>query len=186
MRPGNVGEDAPFFEDLLRRTRKECGGETCTCAELELRNLYIGRYDLNGDGVAELFVVFSYTAFCGTAGCENPIFPKRRGRWVEIAGLDGGGWISPEESGATACHFIEVPGERRHGWLTLIGLEHGLRWVRNRRTGEIGESWFCLTQGCRHETGSPLETRWKKWMTSREAVVARVGPLCAKPGGAAQ
>lgn len=181
MRPGDVGEDGPFFEELLQQTRKQCGCETCTCPDLEKRDLYIGRYDLNGDGVEELFVVFSRS--CGTAGCENPIYQKRHGTWVEIAGLDGGGWISPEESGATQCQFIEVPGERRHGWLTLIGLEHGLRWVRDRRTGKIDYTWFCLTQECRHETGSPLETRWTAWATSPEIVAARVGPLCAKPGG---
>lgn len=183
MRQGEVGEDRAFLEAWLEPIRAGCiDCEPCGCDRLSVDELYIGRYDINGDGQPELFVVIGSSYFCGTAGCENPIFQKRNGHWVELTGLDGGGWIGSDETGGSNCHFIEVPGERRHGWLTLIGLETGLRWRRDRRTGRIEEIAFCLTRQCRHETGDPLETRWTKWMTSREAVVARVGPLCAKAG----
>lgn len=46
----------------------------------------MGRFDLNGDGVAELFVSNHHSAFCGSIGCEYIIFEKRDGVWHTLGG----------------------------------------------------------------------------------------------------
>ena len=49
--------------------------------------LYSGRYDINGDGVEELFVTIEQSSVCGTVGCETPIFEMTPDGWRELSSI---------------------------------------------------------------------------------------------------
>ena len=58
--------------------------------------LYVGRFDLNDDGSAELLVYVMHGYECGSAGCNTIILEKRDGLWEEI--------------GSTIAHFHIING----------------------------------------------------------------------------
>ena len=82
-RGGLKGNDWTFFKDYLEENYPliikyvaEIRGLSTEVAWEPLRRyvLYLGRYDLNGDGVEELFVTIEQGFVCGTAGCTTLIF----------------------------------------------------------------------------------------------------------------
>ena len=84
--------------------------------------LYIGRYDLNGDGVEELLVRISYGFVCGTVGCETVIFEKTSGRWRKLSIL----YVS--HFGTVKQIYLNVAEESSIGYKTIYSVYDGLRW----------------------------------------------------------
>ena len=78
MDADNLGPDHGFIERLVKEV-----GEECLC-EVGPRSFYIGRFDLNDDSVEELFVYYSISYYCGTAGCQTDIFRKSGDQWEKI------------------------------------------------------------------------------------------------------
>lgn len=46
--------------------------------------LHVGRFDLNLDGMPELYVVVEYIGYCGTFGCLTPVFELKDENWVHL------------------------------------------------------------------------------------------------------
>lgn len=63
------------------------------------RQVYWAEFDLDGDGVAERFVILEFSGMCGSIGCSTTIFKFGPKGW-EAAGEIGAGndslWILPE------------------------------------------------------------------------------------------
>jgi len=83
--------------------------------------MFAGRFDINGDGVEELFVTTFYSAVCGTAGCETPIFQMTAKGWQKLSS------ISPTISDIGGP-VIFVSDEVIDGYRTLHTEYTGLHW----------------------------------------------------------
>lgn len=97
--------------------------------------MYIGRYDVDGDGEREL-IVFPYWA-CGTAGCSTVFFRRRDSRWEQ--------WFTMTVSEPEyLCATTRTPGAPAD----LYSYTGGLWWngteyvgVCLDRCGEIDETY---------------------------------------------
>lgn len=127
-------------QDLITQIHRDAVAE-CRC-DMTTLNVSVGRFDLDGDGQYELFVAYRHPYFCDGAGCRNPVFQWRKGKWRQIAALDGGWWWRPE--------YIWVLGKHRgpDGYPTLLGRHMGVRWARDEVTGRAGYQPFCLSDEC--------------------------------------
>ena len=83
--------------------------------------LYSGRYDLNGDGVEELFVTIQQGSVCGSAGCMTLIFEKTSERWRELSSIMV---MISDRAGPE----LFVSEEVIEGYRTLYAEFDGLRW----------------------------------------------------------
>ena len=88
--------------------------------------LMVGTFDINDDGVDELFIMFDTSYTCGTAGCDINVFLSRDGKWVKFAFVSGFAvGVGAKVGGAT-------------GYRTLYGELDGYRWNGTKYKG------FCL------------------------------------------
>ena len=75
--------------------------------EITLDDVHVGRYDLNGDGQAELFLHIRNAHLCGTAGCSSYMFERKEDGWTKISGMTGGRstdiWTNPKTGYKTVC-----------------------------------------------------------------------------------
>jgi len=83
--------------------------------------LYSGRYDINGDGVEELFVTIGQGSVCGTVGCETPFFEMTPDGWREVT------FIMATTSIRDGPRLF-VSDEVIDGNRTLYSDYYGLRW----------------------------------------------------------
>ena len=124
IRSDNFGPDFAFVDEFLSlnwpeyyRPERPIDG----VPEITLDDVNIGRYDVDGDGEAELFLHIRYVRFCGTAGCPTYVFERNEGVWTKVSGMTGGRrmrvWTDPET-----------------GYNTVYGDISGFRW-----TGEVYE-----------------------------------------------
>ena len=129
-RGGLKGNDWTFFKDYLEENYPliikyvaEIRGLSTEVAWEPLRRyvLYLGRYDLNGDGVEELFVTIEQGFVCGTAGCTTLIFQKTSEQWRELSSIMVmiSDRVGPE---------LLVSDEVIKGYRTLYAEFDGLRW----------------------------------------------------------
>jgi hypothetical protein len=127
--------DRGFLEELFRAMEPE---SPYYGSSLTMENLGTGYFDLNDDGVPELFISYFHSTKCGTVGCETDIFRKQNGRWVKFAGLATG-------------DAVFALDEKIGGWRTLCGLEGGLRWGKSRDSGRAEYQNFCVSDQCVRE-----------------------------------
>lgn len=87
MRRDNFGQDLAFIERHLREEWPySYEVEPGEGVDLLTRDeVFVGRYDVNGDGRDELFVHAQVS--CGSVGCVTYIFEKINGEWTSIKGL---------------------------------------------------------------------------------------------------
>lgn len=119
MKPGDFGAEAEFIgrfvfdryeqESYLRPYKRE-------------RDIHVGRFDLNSDGVAELFVSNHHGEWCGSIGCHYNIFEKRGGAWRDI----GGGPNVLYALDETVCGYRSLEGT--DGIWRWNGKEYGLAY----------------------------------------------------------
>ena len=83
--------------------------------------LYSGRYDINGDGVKELFVTIEQGSVCGQVGCETPIFERTPDGWRELSSI----MVSVSLHGGPRLFGAD---EVIDGYRTLHADYHGLHW----------------------------------------------------------
>lgn len=89
-------------------------------------DLMVGTFDINDDGIDELFILVDTSYTCGTAGCDINVFEKRAGKWVKRAQVSGFAvGVGAKVGGAT-------------GYRTLYGELDGYRWNGTKYKG------FCL------------------------------------------
>ena len=68
MRPGDYGNETEFLNRFVFQEYER--DQVYVTAYSREKNIYIGRYDVNGDGVSELFVFNTHSSWCGrTLGC---------------------------------------------------------------------------------------------------------------------
>jgi len=91
--------------------------------------LYSGRYDINGDGIEELFVSIRHGYVCGITGCNTVIFERQKREWHELAMVSTVSYYGLPE--------LHVSDEVIDGYRTLYSEYYGLRW-----NGEIYDG-FC-------------------------------------------
>ena len=79
----------------------------------------MGRYDVNGDGQAELFVHVQYVGLCGSGGCPTYVFERKNGEWANVSRIVGDPymdvWVDPDT-----------------GYKTVFSYYSGLRWTGER------------------------------------------------------
>ncbi len=119
LRRGNFGDDREFIERYVVGQYREYG--VFKSNKVNPDKLYIGRYDLNSDGIEELFVYISYGFVCGTVGCETVIFQKTASKWTELSSLQ-------VLSGTVNERYLYVTKEKSADYKTLYSEYDGLRW----------------------------------------------------------
>ena len=82
-RRDNFGQDFAFIDSFLKRSWPLYykPDEPPDWPELTLDRVSVGRYDVNGDGLSDLFVYVAYGPLCGTVGCPAPRV-REKGRQV--------------------------------------------------------------------------------------------------------
>ncbi len=151
LRRGDLGRESDFLRKYVRDARS--GYEDDRRPDYPRRkDLYVGRFDLNGDGQYELFLFLDPPGDNGTAPLFAEIYQKVAGNWTAI------GIVPPIGRGRTCT--IEISEERIHGWRTVLGEEFGLRFgawteehLRNARLMRrpiVEHSYvgICLTDRC--------------------------------------
>jgi hypothetical protein len=118
LRRGDVGKERDFLNRYVRdeQQRRESDRYPRT------KHLYVGRFDLNDDGQYELFVWSPPPPGedTGTAPLFANIFQKIAGEWTHLGLVDF--------SCRRRICMIDISEERFHGWRTILGREHGLRF----------------------------------------------------------
>ena len=137
MYADNIGPDRAFLERVVEEIREDCG--SACLRQITLRNLYIGRFDLNDDGVEELFVYRDISYYCGTSGCRTGIFWKSGGRWEKI------GQMRTVFGDLMGPFYLIADDEWIDGWRTLLSYEYGFRWSPSESQYN---DFFCLTEAC--------------------------------------
>ena len=120
LQRGNFGTDRVFIERYV--IGKYGGYRELKSGKVDPSRLYIGRYDLNSDGVEELLVRISYGFVCGTVGCETVIFQKTAGTWRELSSL------SVSHVGTVKQIYLNATGESTTGYKTIYSEYYGLKW----------------------------------------------------------
>lgn len=74
----------PYF---IERTMEDFNiGKTEALKVIRLERFYTGYFDLNEDGVEELFLVPQFRSLtCGSAGCDVDIFERGREGWQRLS-----------------------------------------------------------------------------------------------------
>lgn len=111
-------EERAFVESLLAREHAAGG------IEVEIDDFFVGRFDLDGDGQYELFVLFGHSVHCGTAGCSMKVYRRSiDGIWRELTGFTVLGF-----SARMNAHYVDIddaPGAR---FRTIRSWTEGQRW----------------------------------------------------------
>ena len=90
------------------------------------KDLMVGTFDINDDGVEELFIMVDTSYTCGTAGCGIYVFQRRDDKWAKFALVFGFAvYVGAKVGGAT-------------GYRTLYGELDEYRWNGSKYRG------FCL------------------------------------------
>ncbi|HYM29893.1 MAG TPA: hypothetical protein VEU47_01250 [Candidatus Cybelea sp.] len=146
FRHGNFGPDRPFVQSLLEKMRADCPEDDFTMASIA-----IARFDLDGDGVKELFVMYDHSCWCGSIGCETNIYKKgRSGQWEEYGGTDTAFF---EDQTKHPYYYLIAADEVIRGHRTILSNEDGLRWTWVSKKRAYGYVPFCISEQCKHETG---------------------------------
>jgi hypothetical protein len=150
LRDGDVGGDGVFIRLLLQEVRAECR----SCVEIPGReftidNFGIGRFDLDNDGIDELFVTYIHAAQCGTAGCPTKIFQLQAGAWVQIGSTFSEASYDPDRDVANP-YSIYVLDEWTNGYRTIVGVDHSFRWGTLEGRPYYGEM-SCASERCFRE-----------------------------------
>ena len=129
-RGGLKGNDWAFFKDYLKANHpliiKYAAeirglGREAAWEPLRMYVLYSGRYDINGDGVEELFVTIGQGSVCGQVGCETPIFELAHSGWRELSSI----MVRVSDRGGPR---LFVSDEVIDGYRTLHADYYGLHW----------------------------------------------------------
>ncbi|MCH8098598.1 MAG: hypothetical protein IID53_16195 [Proteobacteria bacterium] len=120
LQRGDFQKDREFIERYV--IGKYGGYRELKAGKVDPSRLYIGRYDLNGDGVEELLVRISYGFVCGTVGCETVIFEKTFVGWRELSIL----YVS--HVGSVRQIYLNVTEESSTNYKTIYSENDGLRW----------------------------------------------------------
>ena len=120
LQRGNFQTDRDFIEQYV--VAKYRGYGEFKSDKVDPSRIYIGRYDLNGDGVEELLVRISYGFVCGIVGCETVIFQKTAGTWRELSSL------SVSHVGTVRQIYLNVTVESTTGYKTIYSEYYGLKW----------------------------------------------------------
>lgn len=127
MRRDNFGQDFAFIDRYLRQTWLRHYGTEEPAASLELTpdRIWIGRYDVNGDGRDELFVFMGIS--CGSVGCPTALFEKQDTEWKRLfsdISVLGDGRVDGE-----LVYFLEVWRNPDTGYKTVFSEYAGVRWT---------------------------------------------------------
>ena len=104
MTPGDFGAESEFLDRFVFEEYEK--GEIYSSPYSRERNIHVGRFDLNGDGVAELFVFNSHSSWCGSAGCSTHIFEVTGNGWRDI----GGGPLVVNVANESVCGYRSLKG----------------------------------------------------------------------------
>ena len=93
-----------------------------------IEQLSVGYWDLNDDGVEEMFVSFdgATSYFCGTGGCTGLLFGKRGSQWQFLHFLSGFGiWVGEDREDLSVMESIDS--------FDILEVRKGYRffWSRN-------------------------------------------------------
>ena len=122
MRRDNFGADLAFIDGFLKRSwtyeyrPEEPLGDY---PELTLDRVDVGRYDVNGDGEAELFVHVGFVVACGTVGCPVYFFERENGDWVEV----------DDVSGMMGGPSMDIWSDPVTGYTNVLSYFAGFRWT---------------------------------------------------------
>jgi hypothetical protein len=118
--------------------------------------LEVGYYDLNDDGVPEMFLFLEISGHCGSAGCETIVFEWKDGGWRRLTGIFAyslmGDNLPREQHGP----FIVVTDERFGGYRTFHNDEYAVEWD----DGSYG-GLYCLSRRCEEERNDEIDMRSK-------------------------
>lgn len=154
--PNNFGAEAEFIHAFANR-RNSVGEDKF----IDPRDVLVGRFDLNGDGVRELFVTHDIDDCF--YGCGVYVFQFVDGAWVQIGLVSARFGLPPQTVTNAYGHVSRVilynppdpvwlfaSDERVDGWRTLLDYGWRYRWV----PGPCKLQWV-TGDGCYDETVIP-------------------------------
>ena len=130
---GKVGVDLQFIDRFLQVLEPDFykpKADLVGLREMTLDDIYVGRYDVNGDQVEELFVFVYYSTWCGKTGCNLHVFAKEGGDWVEAISARPSPWIEEYEGGR--AYYLIVWTDPETGIKTVWTPSSGFRWTGER------------------------------------------------------
>ena len=120
MKPGDFGNESEFLDRFVFEEYER--DQVYITAYSRERNIYVGRYDVNGDGVTEIFVFNTHSSWCGSAGCDTDIFERVGDDWRDI----GGGLLATNVMDESVCGYRSLKGV--DGIYRWNGKEYGLAY----------------------------------------------------------
>lgn len=120
MKPGDFGNESEFLDRFVFEEYER--DQVYITAYSREKNIYIGRHDVNGDGVTELFVYNTHSSWCGSAGCQTDIFEGSGKNWQNI----GGGPLLERVMEESVCGYRSLKGV--DGIYRWDGKEYGLAY----------------------------------------------------------
>lgn len=140
----SAGNDGAFLMTTVAADNAACGSAACRAT---LANFYVGRDDLNFDGVDELLVVIDHPGWCGTAGCAFRAYQMRGGDWVAISGGSiNTTWVDPQR-GLYFVVDVDDPADKR--WRSMNLAEYLAVWDHE---AEAYATVYCYTARCDDES----------------------------------
>ena len=134
LRRGNLGNDLDFIDKFLKvlepdfyRPTKDFGEGF---REMTLDDIYVGRFDVNGDDVEELFVFVYYSTWCGKTGCNMHVFERGGGDWVEV--VYARPYPRAQEDDGQRVYGLSVWTDPETGYKTVYASSSGFRWTGER------------------------------------------------------
>lgn len=107
--------DQAFIRDFLENWKDYKDSQGPDMTPWPIKDLLVGYWDLNDDGVEEMFVSFRrFSPFCGAGGCTFLLFEKRDGGWHFLKRFSGSFvWIGEEKEEMWIPESIESPSDFR-------------------------------------------------------------------------
>ena len=97
---------------------------------MTLDDIYVGRFDVNGDDVEELFVFVYYSTWCGKTGCNMHVFERGGGDWVEV--VYARPYPRAQEDDGQRVYGLSVWTDPETGYKTVYASSSGFRWTGER------------------------------------------------------
>ena len=140
LRRDDFGEDLDFIDRFLARSFPDSyrPNEDFYSGWLTVKHILVGRHDITGDGVAELFVYIAHTGWCARNDCELHVFENRAGMWLRAVNESistGTDWIEGER-----IDILNVWVDPKTGSKTVHGSNSGFRLTGSSymRIGDAG------------------------------------------------
>ena len=125
----NFGADLAFIDRFLKDLAPKAyrPDESWDLPELTLDGVFVGRYDVNDDGIDELFLYVLYS--CGSAGCDAYLFEQIDDEWMPLRGSSAVTIFESTRIDGEWVAALDVWIDPATGYKSVLSGESGFRWT---------------------------------------------------------